>query len=342
MTAQVENYPRDCWWVAAKAEEVTDKPLARWLLDEPVVMFRKSDGTIAALEDRCPHRWAPLSLGEVIDDTLVCGYHGFRFDCSGACVKIPTQDKIPERAKVRAYPIVEQDRFVWIWMGDASLAGPAEIPRLAYMSDPEWNSYGDYMELGANYFYLQENVLDLTHFAFAHAKTLLAEGWDNADDEISIEPDSVGFIRTIHDVPIPAYLWATGIDREIRTSYSTFGRIELPGVHKAGSDVTDPATGKQFNWRISHLTTPQSATKTHYWWIVGQNFGYEGAPEHLAVREVIIRAFNEDKTILEAIQQMVERDPRGMNAPEISVVADRSALQARRILKARLDADTSA
>ena len=63
-----DNYPRNMWWVAAHSREVTAKPLARWILETPVVLYRLADGTPAALYDRCPHRWAPLSEGHVERD----------------------------------------------------------------------------------------------------------------------------------------------------------------------------------------------------------------------------------------------------------------------------------
>src|SRR5579859_7388912 len=118
---------RNQWYVAAEADEVTRTPLGRLLLGEPVVMFRREDGKAVALEDRCCHRRAPLSKGKVIGDLIECGYHGFTFDASGACVRIPGQDRVPPSIGVKAYPLVEQHGYLWIWMGARAKADPALI-----------------------------------------------------------------------------------------------------------------------------------------------------------------------------------------------------------------------
>src|SRR3974377_2452185 len=109
---------KNCWYVAAQADEVGVAPLGRTLLGEPVVLYRKEDGTAVALEDRCCHRRAPLSKGVLIGDALQCGYHGFPFDAAGACIRIPGQDRVPLGIGVRGYPLVERHAFLWIWMGE--------------------------------------------------------------------------------------------------------------------------------------------------------------------------------------------------------------------------------
>ena len=113
-----DNYPRNMWWVAAHAEEVTEQPLARWLLETPVVLYRLTDGTPAALYDRCPHRWAPLSEGHVDGDKIVCPYHGMEFNSAGLCTKTPTQHMKPKTAKIPSFAVREAGAYVWIWMGD--------------------------------------------------------------------------------------------------------------------------------------------------------------------------------------------------------------------------------
>ena len=109
---------RNFWYVGASVDEVHDNPLGRTILNEPVVFFRAGDGQVGAMQDRCAHRRLPLSMGKVVDGVLQCHYHGLRFDRTGKCVHVPGQDHIPSQAKVRAYPVVERYKWIWIWMGD--------------------------------------------------------------------------------------------------------------------------------------------------------------------------------------------------------------------------------
>lgn len=344
MDIQKANYPRNCWWVGARSEEVNRKPLGRWLLDQPVVFFRKEDGSVVALEDRCPHRWAPLSGGSVVGDSLVCGYHGLQFSAEGKCVKIPTQCKIPNNAKVKAYPVLERGPFVWIWMGDPDRAGEIDIPELDYITDDGWIRLGDYMHLKSNYFLLQENVLDLTHFTFVHADTLQFEGWDSGEDTVSVDGETVSFSRTTRQIHLsPLLTMPSGIEAGTIADTTTFGSMLLPGAHTAGIDIQDPLRGKNngrdFNFRIAHFTTPETPSTSHYWWIVGQNYGVEGSAVQEMVQKGFIEAFDQDKVILENIQNIVAKDPRHSDSTEISVIADQAAVQARRILNAMIARD---
>src|SRR5579885_1747783 len=113
---------QNAWYVAAWDREVGRTPVARTILNQPVVLYRKADGTAVALEDRCCHRHLPLSKGMVVADDLRCGYHGLRYDATGACVEIPGQPQIPPTARVRSYPVVEKWNWVWIWMGEPARA----------------------------------------------------------------------------------------------------------------------------------------------------------------------------------------------------------------------------
>jgi phenylpropionate dioxygenase-like ring-hydroxylating dioxygenase large terminal subunit len=133
-TAKPGMFLRDDWYVGAWSDEVSGKPLARTILGDPIVLYRKADGKVVALEDRCAHRRLPLSMGTVIGDTIQCAYHGLVYDCAGRCIKIPGQDGVPGGARIRFYPVVEQNQFVSIWMGDPAQADESaavSFPRLA-------------------------------------------------------------------------------------------------------------------------------------------------------------------------------------------------------------------
>ncbi len=134
---------RNAWYVAAWADEVVaDRPFGRTLLDEPVVLFREAGGAPVALEDRCCHRHYPLSRGRMVDGALECGYHGLTFDGTGKCIRIPAQTAIPESACVRRYPVVERNKWIWIWMGDPALADPAQICDFRWLDHPQWGAKG--------------------------------------------------------------------------------------------------------------------------------------------------------------------------------------------------------
>ena len=133
---------RNGWYTALWSNELKDKPIARTLLNEKIVLFRNTGGDVGALEDCCCHRAAPLSLGEVVGDYLACGYHGLKFDVNGKCVELPDGSRVPSGAKVRSYPIAERWNVVWIWMGDPAKADfrkdsrPAMAFRAEMDSDP--------------------------------------------------------------------------------------------------------------------------------------------------------------------------------------------------------------
>jgi len=95
---------------------------------------------VVALADQCAHRGYPLSLGTVVGEVLVCGYHGFTYDCGGTCVAVPGQDRIPSKSNVRSYRVVEQGLWVWIWMGRGE-PDDDKLPETPWLIESdEWSS----------------------------------------------------------------------------------------------------------------------------------------------------------------------------------------------------------
>ncbi len=133
-------------------------------------MFRRSDGTPAAILDRCPHRFVPLSMGKRVDDTIQCGYHGLRFDGSGACVDAPHDDDSQKaRACIKGYAVVERHKWIWIWMGEASEANPDLIPDFGFFDDTEkFTCCQGYTHMAGNYQLISDNLLDLSHIHYLH------------------------------------------------------------------------------------------------------------------------------------------------------------------------------
>ena len=153
----------NAWYVAALACEVnSNRPLARTLLGEAVVLYRDQVGQAVALSDRCPHRFAPLHRGRIHQGVLECPYHGLRFDGSGHCVHNPHGDgRIPPTAQVRSFPLQERYGMVWIWMGEAQHAAQADLLPFEYLN-PEHNvTASGYLRTRAHYQLSADNLLDL-------------------------------------------------------------------------------------------------------------------------------------------------------------------------------------
>jgi phenylpropionate dioxygenase-like ring-hydroxylating dioxygenase large terminal subunit len=162
---------RNCWQVAAFSREVVGGQLfARRICDEPIVLYRSMTGAPVALEDRCAHRAAPLSMGALIGDTLRCGYHGLCYDTTGKCVTIPGQDYIPQRARVRAYPALEKHRLVWIWMGDPERAEQSTVPDVHWLDDPRGPPPRATTTSPPITGLLNDNLLDLSHETYVHTR----------------------------------------------------------------------------------------------------------------------------------------------------------------------------
>ena len=113
------SYVRDAWYVAGWSSEFDDSLKRVVILEQPIVMYRATNGSMAALEDQCPHRLLPLSKGKRIGDDIQCGYHGMTFNCEGQCVRVPGQDNIPASAFVKSYAVHEKHNIVFVWMGDS-------------------------------------------------------------------------------------------------------------------------------------------------------------------------------------------------------------------------------
>jgi vanillate O-demethylase monooxygenase subunit len=161
-------YARDAWYVAAWSHELDQsKPNAVMILGEPITIWR-SKGEWIAMEDRCPHRFAPLSLGRCEDDHLRCMYHGLVFDKNGICLKVPGQDNVPEKMRVQTYQVREKDGWIWIWMGKSESADDTIIPDVIGPNNPDYYISTGTLDYEAEAFLISRNLLDFSHVPFVH------------------------------------------------------------------------------------------------------------------------------------------------------------------------------
>lgn len=155
------------WYALARSSELGNQPLGMKLWHQPIVLYRDRNGQAYALEDRCPHRHVKLSEGQVQGDNIICAYHGWHFNSSGACAHVPyleANQKLPT-CTIQTYPVREQDGFIWVFPGDASLIDTAQIEPLSL---PEWDHLNfittvSVIDVQAHYSFLIENLMDMYH-----------------------------------------------------------------------------------------------------------------------------------------------------------------------------------
>ena len=161
------------WYVAATSNELRrGKPLGVTILEEGIVLFRDAEGRATALIDRCLHRTAALSKGDVFDGCIGCPYHGWTYDGSGQLVTVPSEG--PERfarpgLRVERFPVVEQDGLVWVYMGTPERALETQPFRLPHADERGWRSYMMLTRFDGDVTDLVENFMDVPHTAFVHA-----------------------------------------------------------------------------------------------------------------------------------------------------------------------------
>jgi phenylpropionate dioxygenase-like ring-hydroxylating dioxygenase large terminal subunit len=194
---------RNTWYAAGFSGEFAPGALGGQVIaGRPLVLWRTQAGAVAALDARCAHKRFPLWEGRLLGgDVLECAYHGFAYDAGGRCVKIPAlheqDDKIPQTARQRAFPVAEQDGVVWLWPGDAEPA--AAPPRTPEIGSAAWETIStEPMEIAANARLLIENLFDLTHFYPLHADNI----GSLADAMVPVEierggHDGIPYLRTI-------------------------------------------------------------------------------------------------------------------------------------------------
>ncbi|MBB4858630.1 vanillate O-demethylase monooxygenase subunit [Novosphingobium chloroacetimidivorans] len=327
------NYPLNCWWVAAFADEVTRTPLARWLLDTPVVLFRTEAGEAVALEDRCPHRQAPLSIGKLHGDAIECGYHGFQFNREGRCTFVPTMSS-PPPIRVATYPVREIGPLIWIYLGDKDrLDAVPPPPVLGWIEDPAFSFRKGLMPVAANYLLLKENVLDLSHFGFVHASSFQITDWVVAP-VVTRGEGTVRYRQEFVRAPLPGPM-AAGIGVAPHTPWNRVyeGGFLSPAAQEGGVDLADP-DGKDprvASTRFAHFTTPIDQGNMYYFYVVARNFAREDAALDFFA-ELVKKGFEEDEFVLEQVQKLASRTPRRGSQGERSVKADAAGVEARRIV----------
>ncbi|HSW19077.1 MAG TPA: aromatic ring-hydroxylating dioxygenase subunit alpha [Ramlibacter sp.] len=339
---------RNMWYVAAFSADIKPgKCLGRRFLNEPVVLFRTQSGALSALMDRCSHRAMPLSEGHVDGEIIRCAYHGLEFAASGACARIPGQDRIPAAAAVRSYPVVERDELVWIWMGDADKADASQIMSNPEHRDPAWSWRPYTMHVKANWQLLVDNILDLTHLVYIHANTIGGNPATHFSADVSVEFDGskVTLLRKMpNSVPPKTYVAAGGfkgkVDRWQQVQYQP-GTGNVLRVNAGACEVdTGAYEGRRDNGFVLlnvHGVTPETETTTHYIWTICTN-----APRETGVPEMLFDQFYEticeDERALEAQQRRISDLP---DMRFLGIASDGAVNRARMLLDTMKKGETA-
>jgi phenylpropionate dioxygenase-like ring-hydroxylating dioxygenase large terminal subunit len=335
--------PRDAWYVAAFCEDIGETLLSRWILGEPVVLYRKDDGTSVAVGGRCPHRYYPLGESKRIGDAIQCGYHGITFGADGLCTRVPSQNVVPGVYRIPAYPLVERGLWAFIWMGDPDRADPALIPSEQEMGyGVEGYIYKPFrtMHVKGRYQLLNDNLLDLTHLGFLHATSIGTEENAETPEERSVGERTIASRRWMTDAACPPLMGAAaGYDGKVdRLSGMTYF---APGFHAGLDDTyvveTDPTRGGECinSAKVFHSVTPATRHETNYFFALGGTSEAQVDALKIALWPVL----DEDIFATEEIEKIVETSE--ILPPELMLKSDATAVEGRRILQRMMDAENN-
>ena len=347
---------RNCWYVIAWGHEipVADAPqlFTRTVLGEPVLVYRLADGGLVALEARCCHRHAPLSVGRREGDCVRCGYHGLKFEPSGRCIEIPGLDTVPPKACVRSYPVVQKNNWVFVWMGDPALADVALLPDNFSCESPDWKNKPGYLHYDTPYLLICDNLLDFSHLSYVHESSLggstrIAQARPTIEPVPGATADwpqmGIKVSRYVNDVPAPPFYqrfrrFDTHLDRWFVYEFLLPATLLM---HSGGrpTGAAPDAPGPSVRLHSCQTLTPETETTTHYFFQQSHpvNEGDDTVTE--SIYNSLLGAFNEDRDMITAQHHNIAFDPA---RPMLPLAMDAALLQFRRLLEGRVAAEREA
>lgn len=332
-----QTMPRNAWYMIAFKDEITREPLARTILNIPVVLYRLKDGSATALLDQCIHRQLPLSFGCLENDNIRCSYHGLVFNPNGECIEIPNQENIPPSAKVQSFNLVEQDGLLWIWVGNPDLADASTIPVCPWLESPEWVGTTGILHLNGRAQLLNENLLDLSHLEFLHPGSIGASRLSSFPITVDSDEKSIRVTRIMDDIECPP-LFKKAMDLPDRIRRTQTAEWFAPGFHvthigaaPVGTDDKD-----QFRHKALHWATPETDTSTHYFWGLCRNYRLEDdAGFTQMLQDAHYAVFRQDVDACEAIESALQRYAPGP-PPHVNIVVDNGCLKSRRKIESMI------
>ena len=330
---------KNTWYVACMPNDFQDKPLGRKICGESMVFYRGAQGQAVALEDFCPHRGAPLSLGFVKDGNLVCGYHGLEMGCEGKTIAMPGQ-RVRGFPAIRSFPVVERYGFVWVWPGQVDKASEDLIPKFEFFDNPAWAYGGGLYHIACDYRLMVDNLMDLTHETYVHASTIGQKEIDEVPCVTTTEGDHVTTSRFMENISAPPF-WKMAlrgnkladdvpVDRwqichftppshvmiEVGVAHAGHGGYHAPDHVKAYSVVVD-------------FITPETETSIWYFWGMARKFQPQDTALTASIREGQGKIFSEDLQMLELQQKNLLAHP---TRELLKLNIDAGGVQSRRVI----------
>jgi phenylpropionate dioxygenase-like ring-hydroxylating dioxygenase large terminal subunit len=312
---------RDAWYAVARTVDVSAAPLAVTLLGARIVLYRSSDGVVAA-PDRCPHREAPLSAGRVEDGCLVCPYHGWTFGDGGRCVRVPSSASdvpVPPRSHLATFATAERYGLVWVCLGT-----PAhELPVIPEDDDPAFRRLNTPVEVWrTSATRMTDNFLDITHFPFVHTGTfgLAQDTLVPRVELIELDNGWFGYAYEVRARNTAAATSVTGQTTDVVERRMTSG-FHLP---------FDVRSTIAYHTGLSHilllLSTPVDDVTSLFTFVVWRNDDFTVPSDEVLRFDMAIGA--EDKVMLERLDGVLPLDQTTL----VSVQADKCAVEWRRRL----------
>ncbi len=337
-------YLLNTWYVAAWSSEVkAGEVLARTLLDMHVALFRQVDGSAAAVLDRCPHRFAPLSDGRVDEGRLICGYHGLGFDGAGHCILNP-HGALLKGLTIPAWTVHEAHKAVWIWFGDQENADVALIPDLSYLTSAPATAFSSGMLTGKGHYELfVDNLMDLSHTDYLHPTTLGGGAVTSVKPRVVEADDHIEVTWHAANTPPSPLLRKLFPDLPAETDFWQRVRWFAPGVMKLTA-ATGKAGAAEEDAMLNvnaHITTPETATSSHYFFAATRNYNVDDGELNAMIAKKREEIFvQEDKPMLARVQERMGKEDFWSLQPRMLSI-DAAPVAVRRRMKRLLDAEAT-
>lgn len=340
---------RNSWYVFGWSKDFDDANglLGRVIIGEPIVVWRDAAGTLHAMEDRCPHRHAPMSRGRIEGQSLRCMYHGMAFGTDGKCIHVPLLDSAPD-VSLRVYPVAEKNDWIWVWTGESEGADESLIPDAFGISDPAAPMLANSIEYAAHYQLIHDNLCDLSHLDFVHATTLqpvTGTRWSDTAPRVLTRDRAVRFERWFENANSPQ---APALRVDVWSTYD----FAVPGIFIMRAARYPAGTAAACNWQApgdieplsrnieQQAVTPITATRTAYHFATGLVANAPEISTKLAHRmDVVLAAFAEDRDMIEAQQKIWDLTPQDM--PRLFLPQDKGPFLMRKMLQRLIDEESS-